>query len=266
VLFDLRSPRRRGVIKVIYATLAVLMGGGLILFGIGGEVSGGLLDGLGIGQGRSGGGIEDQVDEAEQRVEENPRNPVALADLTQVYIQAGNQEVEGVDESTGVTILGSASEEYFNQAADTWDRYLKLNPKTPDDSVALQLAGAFFLLAQNADTASDAATDLTVAADAQAVAADVNPSVGNLRFLAIYQYLAGQFAAGDRTVDRLVEESNPKQSEAIRRQFESIRKQGEDFQQQVKAENKGAGAGGNPLEEPGGLGGGGLGASGGLGG
>ena len=76
MLFDLRDPRRKNVIRVIYATLAVLMGGGLILFGIGGEVSGGLFDGLGIGSGNSS-GIEDQLEEAEQRVQENPRNPQA---------------------------------------------------------------------------------------------------------------------------------------------------------------------------------------------
>ena len=35
MLFDLRSPRRRRVIKVVYVFLAVLIGGGLIFFGVG---------------------------------------------------------------------------------------------------------------------------------------------------------------------------------------------------------------------------------------
>ncbi len=43
MLFDLRG-RRQTAVKVIYAMLAVLMGGGLVFFGIGGSVSGGLLD------------------------------------------------------------------------------------------------------------------------------------------------------------------------------------------------------------------------------
>jgi hypothetical protein len=46
MLFDLRSPGRRNAIKVVYVTLALLMGGGLVLFGIGGEVSGGVVDAL----------------------------------------------------------------------------------------------------------------------------------------------------------------------------------------------------------------------------
>ena len=47
MLFDLRGPGRRRTIKVVYVTLAFLMGGGLVLFGIGGGgVSGGLVDAI----------------------------------------------------------------------------------------------------------------------------------------------------------------------------------------------------------------------------
>ena len=38
MLFDLRGRGRRRTVKVIYLTLAILMGGGLVLFGIGGDV------------------------------------------------------------------------------------------------------------------------------------------------------------------------------------------------------------------------------------
>src|SRR5918997_620937 len=44
MLFDLRGTGRRRTVKVVYITLAFLMGGGLVLFGIGGDVSGGLVD------------------------------------------------------------------------------------------------------------------------------------------------------------------------------------------------------------------------------
>jgi len=46
MLFDLRGSGRRRVIKVVYLTLALLLGGGLVLFGIGGDVSGGLVDAI----------------------------------------------------------------------------------------------------------------------------------------------------------------------------------------------------------------------------
>jgi len=45
MLFDLQSRGRRTAVKIIYLGLALLMGGGLLLFGIGtGTGSGGFLD------------------------------------------------------------------------------------------------------------------------------------------------------------------------------------------------------------------------------
>src|SRR6185312_3943702 len=46
MLFDLRGRGRRRTVQVIYLSLAVLMGGGLVLFGIGGATSGGLIDAI----------------------------------------------------------------------------------------------------------------------------------------------------------------------------------------------------------------------------
>src|SRR4051812_49997896 len=51
MLFDLRARGRRTTIKVIYVFLALLMGGGLIFFGIGGATNGGLLDAFKGGNG-----------------------------------------------------------------------------------------------------------------------------------------------------------------------------------------------------------------------
>ena len=46
MLFDLRGRGRRRTVQVIYLSLAILMGGGLVLFGIGGATSGGLIDAI----------------------------------------------------------------------------------------------------------------------------------------------------------------------------------------------------------------------------
>ena len=48
MLFDLRGSGRRRTVKIVYITLAFLMGGGLVLFGIGGGggISGGLVDAI----------------------------------------------------------------------------------------------------------------------------------------------------------------------------------------------------------------------------
>ena len=53
MLFDLRGRGRRRTVQVIYLSLAILMGGGLVLFGIGGGTNGGLFDAIGGGSGSS---------------------------------------------------------------------------------------------------------------------------------------------------------------------------------------------------------------------
>ena len=68
MLFDLRGRRRRAV-QATYLMLALLMGGGLVLFGIGGDVSGGLVDAF---KGTGGGGSGDSA--LRDRVEQARRN------------------------------------------------------------------------------------------------------------------------------------------------------------------------------------------------
>jgi hypothetical protein len=46
MLFDLRGRGRRRTVQAIYLSLAILMGGGLVLFGIGGATNGGLIDAI----------------------------------------------------------------------------------------------------------------------------------------------------------------------------------------------------------------------------
>ena len=257
MLFDLRSPRRRAAVKVIYGTLAVLMGGGLIFFGIGSDAQGGLSEIFGSG-GSSESGFEDQINDAEDTLATQPCNEQALLDLVTLNVQAGGQQAEGLDEATGYPILSTDSEESYAQAGDAWNKYLRCKPKQADDGAALQLADAYFVQAVNADSAAQAQTYLENAAEVQQVAVDTNPIVGNLNRLATYLYFSGQTQKADQVVDQLIAKA-PKQRKAIESQFKGIEAQAESFQKQVDAEAKGAEAGGNPLEQPGGLGGSSLG-------
>src|ERR671911_508833 len=66
MLFDLRGRGRRRTVKIVYITLALLMGGGLVLFGIGGggAMQGGLVDAI---TGSSGGDTgSERFDNAEK--------------------------------------------------------------------------------------------------------------------------------------------------------------------------------------------------------
>src|SRR4051794_33126154 len=88
MLFDLQSRGRKNFVKVIYLGLAVLMGGGLVLFGIGtGTGGGGLLDVF------TGGGSSTsaQVSSSEKRASRegrlHPPDPQAGAALTRARYQ-----------------------------------------------------------------------------------------------------------------------------------------------------------------------------------
>ena len=88
MLFDLRGRGRRRTVQVIYLSLAILMGGGLVLFGIGGGTNGGLFDAIG-GSGSGGTSIDavfkKRLDTYEKRLQANPRDQASLIGLTKLH-------------------------------------------------------------------------------------------------------------------------------------------------------------------------------------
>jgi tetratricopeptide (TPR) repeat protein len=280
MLFDLRSPGRRNLIRVVYAGLAVLMGGGLIFFGIGGS-GGGLFSDVGGGGGGDGGNpFEDQISDAEARLQQNPQDTAALAELVQLHYQAGSNQIE-VDEEGGSQSLTEEGEEQLQQSADSWDRYLKLTekggqpPATGVSSIAVQtfsvLADASFSEALNStsgtdalDRANDAVTSWTDAAEAQRILADAQPAGQAYANLAFFLYRSGDIAGGDQAAAQAVQEAAPNERASIGQQLKQTKTQGEQLtqaiaqlekQQQQTTQATGGATGANPLE---GLGGGGL--------
>ena len=88
MLFDLKGKRRRTV-QVTYLTLAVLMGAGLVLFGIGSSVNGGLGDLFkgGGGSNQANKTIQKKIDAANKVLQRDPRNQAALVQLTRGHYQ-----------------------------------------------------------------------------------------------------------------------------------------------------------------------------------
>lgn len=141
MLFDLRGRGRRRTIQVIYATLALLMGGGLVFFGIGGNTSGGLFDAF---QSNSGVSADEtltkRLDQLEERTATNPRDAAAWAELTRVRVQTASSG-ENYDQATQTfTDKGKAE---LRRAAAAWQRYLALDPPKPDANVANQMVRAY---------------------------------------------------------------------------------------------------------------------------
>jgi tetratricopeptide (TPR) repeat protein len=235
VLFDLQSPGRRRVIKVVYSMLAILLAVGLVGFGIGSDATGGISDIFGGGSADTG--FEDEIEDNENKVEENPRDQKAQLELVTLYIQQGNGQLEA-DETTGEAAVTPDAEESYRKAADAWDAYLKLKPKNPNTGAALQLANVYFLIAQNATSGVDAQTAVENAAEFQQVATDADPSRGNLGNLALYLYFAGNFAAADAAAAKAVAATPKDDRAASRKQFDQISKQAKAFKKQVAREQK----------------------------
>ena len=139
MLFDLRSRGRRRTVQAVYLTLAVLMGGGLVLFGVGaGNGIGGLLNAF---TGNSSSSSKPAVSQAEKsalrQTKLNPNSASAWGALVQARYEAAGQyanQTTGAYTSTGIQKL--------RQAGDAWQRYLKLTKK-PDSTVALLAAHAY---------------------------------------------------------------------------------------------------------------------------
>jgi hypothetical protein len=137
MLFDLKGKRRRFV-QGTYLTLAVLMGGGLVLFGIGGGTNGGLLDAFKGGGGSNGNSILDkQISTAQKQLTANPRNAAALTVIAKDNYQLA---AAGADPNTGA--FSDDGKKKLAAAASAWERYLALSPPKIDD-----VAAGYMLLA-----------------------------------------------------------------------------------------------------------------------
>jgi hypothetical protein len=189
MLFDLRSPHRRRVIKVVYVFLAVLIGGGLILFGVGtGSNSGGLLNAVGSGGGTANGEKEyiRALAKAEKRAHASP-------DSAELWLQAGKAAYavatlpDNYDSSKGFTVAGHVA---LNKLRAAWDRYLSLAPAKPNAYFAEEVVAAF-------SAPPTGVGDYKTATSAQLVVTADEPTVSQYEYLAYYSWLAGDDSQGD---------------------------------------------------------------------
>jgi hypothetical protein len=140
VLFDLRGRGRRRTVQGIYLGLAVLMGGGLVLFGIGGATSGGLLDALKNNPSSSNNDVfAKRLKAAEKLTVTQPKNAQAWANVVKLRFQVAGTG-DSYDDTTGAfTAKGRAELQRVDQA---WNRYLDLDPKKIDTTAATYMVQA----------------------------------------------------------------------------------------------------------------------------
>lgn len=230
LLFDVRG-RRKHVIRVVYAILALLMGASLFL--VVGPINIGELVGNG-GSSSAGKVLDEQAERIERRLAKDPTNTALLLSLTRTRIGAGNAEVEVDPEGGTPNVTAEALAEY-EKGTRSWQRYLKHVSGEPNAGAALLVAGTYFTLAENGVTLDDTVADLKGAAEAQRIVAAARPSVGSLSTLAIYEYYAGNFAAGDMASRKAQERASSKaEAKRIKTQLTEYRKRGKQLEKQKR--------------------------------
>jgi hypothetical protein len=223
MLFDLRGAGRRTTIKVVYLSLAVLMGGGLVLFGIGGDVSGGLVDAITERSGTTDTGTgryEDRVREASRAAQADPQDAAAWADLARARYQLA-QAGDNFDRNTGQFTAGGKAQ--LQQAAAAWEKHLALDPKQADDGVASLMVQAYSQFGLN---------EPEKAVAAQEVITEVRAKSATFANLAVLAYQAGQTRKGDLATERAVELADADDRKTLRSELKAAKEQA--LQQQIQ--------------------------------
>lgn len=230
MLFDLRGRGRRRAVQVIYLSLAILMGGGLVLFGIGGGTDGGLVDAF-KGQQQSVSDVQKkQLAAAEAAVRANRQSAEAWQRLARVrFLQAqGN----GYDQNQGVfTDAGKAT---LAQADRAWQQALRLTKK-PDPNIASLMVQAYGPggLAQPKDAV----------AAFEFVLADRDPTSEMYLQYAALAYQAGQMEKGDLAGKKAVALAPELQRDNLRQQVKQLKQSA--MQQQIEQIQQQSGSSGS---------------------
>jgi hypothetical protein len=257
MVFDIRG-RRRHVVKVVYAVLAILMGTSLFL--VVGPVNIGSLLGTSNSSSNPASGLEEQAARIEHRLRKSPEDPDLLLSLTRARISAGTALL-GINPETGQGEMTTESRQQFEQASAAWSEYLEV-AKDPTVGAAQLVSPILFNLAQTSRTLVEAEANMKAAATAEKIAAEKLPNLNTLSTYAIYAYYAFDYPAAEKAGKEAKTHAVSKfEREQLENQLEETSKLARKFQAQLALAKKAEKGNGketfsNPL---GGLGGGSLG-------
>jgi hypothetical protein len=212
MLFDLRGRRRRAV-QATYLTLAVLMGGGLVFFGIGGDVSGGLFDAFserGGGTDSGGGAIEERIERNEKRLNANPNDTTAMKELVR-----DNYALAGTQTPSGSTGYPEEARDELREADRWWRRYTAAEKENVDPGVARFAVQLYGPTALNKPKEAAEAAQIIAAADNDAQS-----------YLQLVQYaaLAGDTRTANLAAQKAVDLAPKDQRKEVERLAEQLKK------------------------------------------
>jgi hypothetical protein len=214
MLFDLQGKRRR-LVQGTYLVLAILLGGGLVLFGVGsGSVSGGLFDAITGKDSNSSSGtnsaITKRIQTDQKALKIDPNNQQALEDLVRSHYQLATDDA---DANTGA--FGDKGKQELAKADTAWKHYVKVT-KTPSDSLASLMLQAYSQggLNKPAD-----------AADAAELIAAARPSAQAYLTLMSFATQAGQTRTADLAGQKAIDLAPKAQKKLVKQQVEAAKAQ-----------------------------------------
>jgi hypothetical protein len=216
MLFDLQGKRRR-LVQGTYLILAILMGGGLVLFGVGsGDISGGLFDAITGKDSNSSSGVNSAISKRikrdDQALKLNPKNQAALADLVRSHYQLATDDA---DPNTGA--FGTTGKAELAKASTAWQRYVQVANK-PSDSLAGLMLQAY---------ADGGLKQPDKAAQAAQLIASARPSAQAYLALTTYAAKAGQTRLADLAGKKAVDLAPKGQKTLVKKQVAIARAQGQ---------------------------------------
>jgi hypothetical protein len=192
MLFDLRGRGRRHTVRVIYIGLALLMGVGLIGFGIGGGLGGGgLLSAASQNEASNKASFSNEIKKYRKLTQQQPKNYAAWEGLikAQLHEAGGEAYVQNGQ-------LTSKGRQLFTQVAASWSSYLALNPPKPSPELAQEMARIF-----SAEGLNQPASEVQVL---QIVVAARPTSPALFASLAEYAYEAHDVSIGELAQEKAV--------------------------------------------------------------
>jgi tetratricopeptide (TPR) repeat protein len=243
MIFDLKSGKRRRVVQIVFSALAFIFFISFVGFGIGSGSGGGLFDAIGLGGGSNSSDpqFDQQISDAQDAIDANPKDGNAYSDLITAYYQSASTGIS-LDQQTGQQSISDDARVDLEKAAQAWADYMKTKPAKPSAEAATRAVQVFYLLG-----------DAENAASAQQIVADSQKTATAYYQLVLYLYAAGKIDAGDKAADLALAAASKDQVKTLTKTLASLRKRAIKYQHQVAqaAQQSGQnGTAGSELDNP----------------
>ncbi len=216
MLFDLRGRGRRRTVQGIYLGLALLMGVGLVGFGIGGGFGGtGIFNALTNTGGSASASFSAEISKDRKAIAANPQNVSAYGSLvSDLFRQSG----AGNNYNTTLGEFTTAARPTLNELSQAWLQYLTVNPNNPDPALAADMVQIY-------GPSNNALNEPKNALEAEQIVINnkPTPAFSDYEALALFAFAAHNTREGDLAAAKAVDLAPTAQQSQLRTELKAIK-------------------------------------------